>query len=62
MPFTIRKFHRLPVHGSVTYQRGMAEGRGTAWNTSLTGAQFSGDLPQCLPIFSQKHIVVNSSH
>lgn len=45
MPFTIRKFRRLPVHGSVIYHRGMAEGQGTVRNISLTGARLSGDFP-----------------
>jgi hypothetical protein len=29
----------------VTYQTGLFEGHGTAWNLSLTGWRFSGTLP-----------------
>jgi len=45
MPFTIRPFHRFPASCPVTDQTGLFEGHGTVWNLSLTGWQFSGDLP-----------------
>jgi hypothetical protein len=41
MPFTIRPYHRFPVDCAVTYQTGLFEGHGTAWNLSLTGWRFS---------------------
>jgi hypothetical protein len=45
MPFTIRPSRRFPVCCPVTYQCTDFEGQGTAWNVSLTGWRFSGDLP-----------------
>jgi len=45
MPFTIRPFRRFPVSCPVTYKAGVCEGRGTVGNLSLTGWQFSGNLP-----------------
>jgi hypothetical protein len=45
MPFTIRQFRRLPTCCPVTYHRGQAEGSGRAWNLSVSGFRFSGDVP-----------------
>ena len=45
MPLTNRPHRRVPVYCPVTYQTGLFEGHGTVWNLSLTGWQFSGDLP-----------------
>ena len=45
MPFLIRPYCRFPVCCPVTYQCGPFEGHGTAWNLSLTGWRFSGNLP-----------------
>ena len=45
MPFTIRPFRRFPVSCPVTYKACVCEGHGTVWNLSLTGWQFSGNLP-----------------
>jgi len=45
MPFSIRPFRRFPVCCPVTYQCGLFEGHGIAWNLSLTGWRFSGNLP-----------------
>lgn len=44
MPFSIRKFSRLPAHCPVTYHRSLAAGSGTAWNLSVPGFRFSGDM------------------
>ena len=45
MPFTLRPFHRFPVHCAVTYHAGPFQGQGTIWNLSCTGWRLSGDLP-----------------
>jgi len=45
MPFSIRKFRRLPASCPVMYSRSLAEGSGTVWNLSASGFRFSGDLP-----------------
>ncbi len=45
MPFTLRPFHRFPMHCAVTYHAGTFQGHGTIWNLSCTGWRLSGDLP-----------------
>ena len=45
MPCTIRPSRRFPVCCPVTDQYGSFEGHGIAWNLSLTGWRFSGNLP-----------------
>lgn len=36
MPFTYRPYHRFPVHCAVTYNAGLFQSHGTAWNLSPT--------------------------
>lgn len=48
MPFSIYgelTYRRFPVQCSVTYNAGPFQGRGTAWNLSLSRLRLSGDLP-----------------
>jgi hypothetical protein len=45
MPFSIRPYHRFPVHCSVTYHADPFQGQGTIWNLSCTGWRLSGNLP-----------------
>jgi len=45
MLFSIRPYHRFPVHCSVTYHAGPFQGHSTVWNLSCTGCRLSGDLP-----------------
>ncbi len=45
MPFSLRPHQRFPVYCSATYHAGLLQGRGTAWNFSLSGWKLSGDVP-----------------
>jgi hypothetical protein len=45
MPISIRPYRQTPVCFPVSYHVGDFEGHGTAWNFSLTGWRFSGNLP-----------------
>ena len=45
MPFKIRPYRRFPVQGSVTYNAGLYQGRGTVWDLSRYGWRLSGNLP-----------------
>ena len=44
MPFTIRRYRRVPVDGPVTYQTGVFERCGAVGKFSLTGWRCSGNL------------------
>lgn len=48
MPFLIRPSRHFPVCCPITYHCGDFEGHGIAWNVSLTGWRFSGNLPLLL--------------
>ena len=45
MSFSIRPDRRFPVCCPVTYHAGLREGHGLAWNLSVNGWRFSGDVP-----------------
>ena len=45
MSFSIRPDRRFPICCPVTYHAGVREGHGLAWNLSVSGWRFSGDVP-----------------
>lgn len=45
MSFSIRPDRRFPICCPVTYHAGLREGHGQAWNLSVSGWRFSGDVP-----------------
>ena len=45
MSFSIRPDRRFPICCPVTYHAGPRKGHGLAWNLSMHGWRFSGDVP-----------------
>ena len=45
MSFSIRPDRRFPICCPVTYHAGPRKGHGLAWNLSMNGWRFSGDVP-----------------